>query len=585
LSRNFLGIFEGHYDPAVAIVRDGEVLAYSEEERHLRFKHAPHIYPLRALRYCLKAAGTDWGGVAAVGINWDLPAYSDGTLKRFFDGLRQEQPVDDATVAWQDGLLRRFDSERYSAFHHTQWRRAFGARRYPALRPFGHHQVHAFHAAMQSPFEQSVVLTVDGSGDSHCTVLWRHEGLKLEPLRAIVMPHSLGWLYAAFTEYLGFRAYDGEYKVMGLAAYGRPDATLAAALDRIVTTAPDGIEYRVDPRFIHYGSHTYSDRYTDALVGLLGRPPRLADEEIGPWHEDLAFAVQAKLERSVEPLVAWAVATTGIPDVCVGGGVGLNVKMNSRLFELPGVRDVFAQPLCSDGGAAAGAALLAWSQVTGERPARLRTLALGAEDSGEEIEQALKIARLDYERPQDICSEVAEDLARGRIVGWFQGRMEGGPRALGQRSILADPRDAANRDRVNAIVKFREYWRPFCPSMTAEAAGRYLERWTDAPFMIIAFRANERLKREAPAIVHVDGTARVQLVHEEVLPRYHRLLVEFERRSGVPVLLNTSFNVKGEPIVCTIHDALRTFWSTGIEVLAAGDFLVRKPRLAAAEGR
>jgi carbamoyltransferase len=585
LSKHFLGIFEGHFDPAVAIVCDGEVLAYSEEERHLRFKHAPRIYPLRALRYCLRASGIGWEDVAGVGINWDLPAYSDGTLRRFFEGLRQEQPVDGATIAWQEGLLRRFDREGYRAFHHSQWRRAFGEQRYPELHAFGHHQVHAFHAAMQSPFDRSVVLTIDGSGDSHCTILWRHEGLTLEPLRAIVMPHSLGWVYAAFTEYLGFRAYDGEYKVMGLAAYGRPDASLSAALDRIVTTAPDGIEYRVDPRFIHYGAHTHSDRYTDALVALLGRPPRLPEEEIGPWHEDLAFAVQSKLERSVEPLVAWAIKTTGIPDVCVGGGVGLNVKMNSRLFELPGVRDFFAQPLCSDGGAAAGAALLAWSQATGERPARLRTLALGAEDSNEEIEQALKIARLDYDRPQDICAAVAEDLARGRIVGWFQGRMEAGPRALGQRSILADPRDAANRDRVNAIVKFREYWRPFCPSMTAEAAPRYFERWTDAPFMIIAFRANERLKREAPGIVHVDGTARVQLVHEEVLPRYHRLLVEFEKRAGVPVLLNTSFNVKGEPIVCTIHDALRTFWSTGIEVLAAGDFLVRKPRLAAGEGR
>jgi len=576
---HYLGIFEGHYDPAVAIVRGGDVLAFSEEERHVRFKHAPRMYPLHALRYCLRAAGTDWEGVAGVGINWDLPAYTDGTMASFFTKLRREQEVDDATVGWQEGLLRRFHSDRYRDYHLTHWRRASGERLFPPLRPFSHHRVHAFQAAMQSPFERSIVLTVDGSGDQHCTVLWRHEGLSLVPMREIVMPHSLGWVYAAFTEYLGFHAYDGEYKVMGLAAYGRPDAKLSACLDRIVAPAPDGIEYRVDPRFIHYGRHTHSDRYTDALVELFGRPPRLPEEEITSWHEAVAYAVQSKLERSVEPLVRWAVETTRIPDVCIGGGVGLNVKMNSRLFELPGVRDVFAQPLCGDGGAAAGAALLAWSTATGERPARLRTLALGHEDGADEIEQALRVARLNYERPSEICSAVAEELARGRIVGWFQGRMEAGPRALGQRSILADPRDAAQRDRVNAIVKFREYWRPFCPSMTSEAASRYFERYTDAPFMIISFRANERLKREAPAIVHVDGTARAQLVHRDILPRYHRLLTEFEKRSGVPVLLNTSFNVKGEPIVCTIHDALRTFWSTGIEVLAAGDFLVRKPCL------
>ncbi|MGH2635949.1 MAG: carbamoyltransferase C-terminal domain-containing protein [Actinomycetota bacterium] len=183
-----------------------------------------------------------------------------------------------------------------------------------------------------------------------------------------------------------------------------------------------------------------------------------------------------------------------------------------------------------------------------------------------------------YERPADICEAVADELARGRLVGWFQGRMEAGPRALGQRSILADPRNTDVRDRVNAIVKYREDWRPFCPSMTAEAAPRYFDGFTDAPFMILAFGANESLKRDAPAIVHRDGSVRAQLVHERILPTYHRLLRAFERRTGVPVLLNTSFNVKGEPIVCRIQDALRTFWSTGLEVLAAGDFLISKPR-------
>jgi carbamoyltransferase len=575
----YLGIFEGHYDPAVALVCDGEVVAYAEEERHLRFKHAPHLYPLRALRYCLAAGGVTLAEVEAVGINWNLPAYSDGTLARFFDGMRAEHAVNEGTLAWQQGLLRRFNQERYRDFHRTQWRRAFGDGRFPRLHAVPHHLAHAFHAAMQSPFERSIVLTVDGSGDQHCTVLWLHEGQRLEPLREILMPHSLGWVYAAFTEYLGFQAYDGEYKVMGLAAYGRPDAQLTAALDRIVPPAADGIEYRVDPSFIHYGAHTYSDRYTDALVELLGRKPRLPQEEITPWHEDLAFAVQAKLEQSVEALVRWAVDETGVGEVCIGGGVGLNVKMNSRLFRSAGVKDVFAQPLCADGGAAVGAALAAWSAESGARPGPLRTLALGYEESAAEIERALEIAGLEYERADDVCAVVAQELARGRVVGWFQGRMEAGPRALGQRSILADPRDVANRDRVNAIVKFREYWRPFCPSMTAEAAPLYFARFTDAPFMIIAFEANERLKRDAPAIVHVDGTARVQLVHAYVLPRYHRLLSEFGRRTGVPVLLNTSFNVKGEPIVCTIHDALRTFWATGLEVLAAGDFVIRKPKL------
>ena len=479
----------------------------------------------------------------------------------------------------QETVLRRFNADAYQEHHERHWRRAFGDVKFPPLYPIPHHYTHAFHAAMQSPFDRAICLSVDGSGDQHTTVLWRKEGTELQPIREILMPNSLGWVYAAFTEYLGFEAYDGEYKVMGLAAYGRHNEDLRAKLDCVVGEAPDGVEFRVDPAYIHYGPRSYSDRFTDRLVGLLERPPRRADEEITEWHEDLAYAVQENLERSVERLVLGGIRETGIHQVCIGGGVGLNVKLNSRLFEHPEVEDLFAQPLCADSGATAGAGLAASFQIGGSEPERLETLALGPEVTNESIEQTLQRARLAYERPPDICEAVADELARGRVVGWFQGRMEAGPRALGQRSILADPRTVEVRDRVNAIIKFREYWRPFCPSMTEEAAPRYFSRYTDAPFMIVAFPANDRLQREAPAVVHVDGTCRVQLVKQRVLPLYHRLLRAFEARTGVPVLLNTSFNVKGEPIVCTMQDALRTFWSTGLEVLAAGDFLVRKPGL------
>ena len=561
--RTYLGIFSGGVDPAVAVVRDGEVLAYSEEERHLRYKHATGVYPLRALRFCLDAAGSALDEIAAVALNWNLPAYGDGTMRAFFDQVNRDWPVDAQTRAWQRWVLGWFDPEAMASYHHRHWRKEFGDIRFPPLHPMPHHFGHAYHAAVQSPFERAVCLTVDGSGDQHTAVLWRKDGDRLDVLREILIPHSLGWFYAAITEYLGFDAYDGEYKVMGLAAYGRRDDDLTEKLGRVVGVAADGVEFRVDPRFVHYGAHTWSGRFTDELVTLLGRPPRRPDEALTSWHEDLAFAAQAALEQAVSRLVIWGVRHTGIHEVCVGGGVGLNVKMNSRLFEHPEIDDLFAQPLCSDSGAAIGAALAACQHQTGARPRPLRTLALGPAETDEDIEAVLRLARLDYERPADICEAVADELAAGRIVGWAQGRMEAGPRALGQRSILADPRTVENRDKVNAIIKFREYWRPFCPSMTAEAAPDYFDAFTDAPFMILAFEANERLRKEAPAAVHVDGTARVQFVHADVLPRYHRLLTCFERRTGVPVLLNTSFNVKGEPIVCTVRDALRTFWSTG----------------------
>jgi carbamoyltransferase len=577
VSGTFLGLFEGHYDPAVAIVRDGTVLAYAEEERFRRYKHAPRLYPDYALRWCLDTAGCAIDDITAVGINWNAPAFADGRMASFFEEMRRDFPVDAGTMAWQRGLLARFTPSALQAHHERQWRRLFGARRFPPLVFFPHHEVHAFQTFRQSGFDAALVITIDGSGDDACTVLWRGDSTGLTELRRIRMPHSLGWVYAAITEYLGFEAYDGEYKVMGLAAYGHPNADLAVRLGRLVRVADDGIEYRVAPEYIHYGPHSTSDRYTDHLPELLGRSPITKGESHDAWHHDLAFETQALLEQAVERLVVWGIRETGLRRLCIGGGVGLNVKLNSRLFRHPELRDVFAHPLCSDGGAAHGVALMACHHAEGTSPERLDTLALGPAFDHAAVVRALEMAKVPFTVPEQLAETVAAELAAGRIVGWVDGRMEAGPRALGHRSILADPRRVEARDRVNAVIKYREMWRPFCPSMPAERASDYLVQHTRAPFMIIAFEATERMAREAPAVVHVDGTARVQLVDEAMEPRYHAILTAFGRRTGTPILLNTSFNVKGEPIVCTPFDALRTFWSTGLDLLVLGDCLVRKP--------
>ena len=572
----FLGIFEGHADPAVAIVRGGEIVAYAEEERFIRQKHAWGVYPHKALEFCLDTAGITLGDVEAVGINWDLDGYTDGRIASFFDEVNSTFDVDDGTRAWQRSVLGRFGQKVTEERHHFEWRRRYGDIKFPPIVSAPHHYTHAFQATMQSGFNESLCLTIDGSGDEHCTVLWEHRGDSLKPIYERKMPHSLGWFYAAFTEYLGFKAYDGEYKLMGLAAYGRPNKELADLLGQIVHVDPNTSEiYTVDPTFIHYGEHTYSTRFTDKLVELFGRQPRLSTEEYSEWWENLAFAVQAKIEEAACALIEQGIKKTGLTKITIGGGVGLNVKMNSRLYDLAGVSDVWANPLCSDGGAAVGAALVAEYKATGIRPKKLTRLNHGYAEPG--VEPVLRSAKLRFSKPADIATATAELLANGKIVGWFQGAMEAGPRALGQRSILANPRDIASRDKVNAIVKFREYWRPFCPSILAERADDYLVRYTNAPFMVIAFPATEKLKTDAPAVVHVDGSARVQIVEKDVLPLYHRLISEFERLTGVGVLLNTSFNVKGEPIVCTARDALRTFWSTGLDALAIGDYLVQKP--------
>lgn len=579
MAENFIGIFEGGYDPAVALVREGSLLAFAEEERFLRNKHAKGWYPARALRFCMDHAGIAADDVQALALNWDVPSYTNGVMRDFFQTMRQQYPVDGRTIAWQDRLLGQFTEDGVIARHRAAWKHALGTDKLPPLYPVPHHYVHALHAYLQSPFDDALCLTVDGSGDQYCTVLWHCQGDDVVPIYEVPMPHSLGWFYAAATEYLGFEAYDGEYKVMGLAAYGKPNKEIQAAVGRILSQAEDGIGYRVDPRMIHYGPHSWSDRYTDHLPQLLGRAPRTDVEPLESWHFDFAYAVQEALERAALDMVRWGQKKTGATNLCIGGGVGLNVKMNTKLFEVQGISRIFPHPLCADSGAAAGAALVACWHQTGKRPEKLTSLALGNEESDEDIEQTLQRCGIAYSHSNDIAMSVARDLSEGRIVGWFQGRMEAGPRALGQRSILADPRTVGARDRVNAVIKYREPWRPFCPSMKIEAADRYLEAWDDAPFMVIAFRAKPALKEDAPAVVHVDETVRVQLVHQETHPLYHHLLSEFENLTGVPVLLNTSFNVKGEPIVSTATDAIRTFFGTGMDTLALGNFLIRKPAM------
>ena len=573
----YLGINAEPVDPSAAVVQGGKVLAFAEEERFIRNKHAIGVYPLKALEYCLKAARISMSDIDSAAVAWDIAGYSDGSLRAFYDSLAEKWPVDKSTKSWQNYMIGAHNREGIKNVHYKKnWHRIFGDIKLPEVHSVPHHYTHAFQAYMQSGFDQAITLSIDGSGDKHCTVVWRCENGKIEPMREFLMPHSLGWLYSAITEFLGFQSKDGEYKVMGLAAYGESDKDIFTKLEKIIRPTEDGIGYELEPRYIHYGSHSYSGRFTNTLVKLLGRPPRAPHEEITAWHRNLAYAVQKKLEETVSRLVLWAIRETGIQNVCLGGGVAHNIKMNSTIFHLPEVKGFFAHPLCSDLGTSAGAALALCYRETGSRPGKLETLALGPQFSDEEIEETLNQTSIPYEKFDDITIPVVKELARGAIVGWFQGRMEAGPRALGQRSILADPRDARARDKVNAVIKYREYWRPFCPSLPLDAMPRYFDNFQEAPFMNIAFAANEQLQRQAPAIVHVDGTVRVQTMRPDQNPLFYRLLKNFEKATGVPVLLNTSFNIKGEPVVCSVQDALRTFWATGLDVLAIGSFFINK---------
>jgi carbamoyltransferase len=573
-----LGYFHG-IDPAAAVVVDGRIEAYVEEERLRRYKHAAGLFPIRSIEACLRLSGVELGDVDNAVFGWDAPRYGSGAMARFYEDVNRSYPPDPATRSWQRANVSYFAPASLRRTWTDQLVRAFGVEPedVPPLEFYPHHLTHAAAAFYLSSHEEALVLTVDGSGDSDCTVVWHGRGTQLEALQRIEIPHSLGWFYAAITELLGFDAYDGEYKVMGLAAYGRENPWVRQRLEQIVQPGPAGFDYVVDPRFIHHGPHTYSGRFTDFLPELLDLPPRHGPRRLESIHEDVAYEAQRLLEETVIRLVSHFQQETGLRALCIGGGVGLNVKMNSRLQRLQAFDHVSAFPVPNDSGLAMGAPVGWWVNRTHERPQPLQHLYLGPGYEDEEIENQLRQCGLTYRRPDDVAWRTAELLAAGKVVAWFQGRLEGGPRALGGRSILADPRDSSSRDRVNAAVKFREYWRPFCPSLTVESAGRFLHDPAPAPYMIVAFEATAEAERLLPAVVHVDGTMRCQTVDPTTNPRYHAMLRAFEQITGVPAVLNTSFNVKGEAIVCTPRDAIRTFCATGIDALAIGAFVVEKP--------
>ena len=573
-----LGIFHfpGYADPSAAVVIDGSVVAFVEEERLVRNKHASAYFPSRAVAYTLKQAGLTLDDIDCISFGWDCYLHQNGGLSRHFEDINRKYPPTSFDLAYQERRLTGYTPDKVCSLIKRELRHLYSKAKLPEIIFVRHHLAHAVSAYFHSNLGDALVLAIDGSGEIETTTWWEARNRKLKLLRAVKTPHSLGWFYSAFTEYLVFEAYDGEYKVMGLAAYGKHDPELARKLKQLIWyDGYGGIES--NPHLLAMGPRTYSPYVPDRLVDFLGRPPRSKDEEIDSWFINLAFEVQQRLEEIVFDMTKYWVKKTGLRNLAIGGGVGLNVKMNGNLFASGDIDDIFIHPLCSDTGMAIASAMTVEYQNGTLKPQPLEHLYFGPSYSDKEIEASLQSCMLSYTREERIELSVAKLLNAGLVVGWFQGGMEAGPRALGNRSILADPRRVASRDRVNGVVKFREFWRPFCPSMTESGARKYMAKYTRAPFMIITFNATTDAKQEIEAVVHVDGTSRTQIVSESVNPLYYRLLKEFEAVSGVPVVLNTSFNVKGEPIVCTPHDAIRTYAATGLEALAIGPYLLVKP--------
>jgi carbamoyltransferase len=531
------GVRQGNWDSAAALVVDGEVKAAAEEERFTRVKHAPGTLPTHAIRYCLGEAGLAMRDV-------DVVVYPGRTYANMVARL-----------------------EDYFGFVHGHA---------PRIELCDHHEAHAASAFLSSGFEDSLVFTADYSGDGIASTVWRGAAGSLEALRRWEFPQSLGLFYAMVTQYLGFDFGEDEYKVMGLASYGEPthdlnwllraDGALGYALDAAAMRRTDGREP---------GLSTQERFFSDVLPQRLG-PARLKNAPLTRHHQDVAASAQRQLETTVLRVVEAFLPRAESRNLCLAGGVAMNCVMNQKLAESGWFDRVFVPPVAGDNGLALGAALLYAAQVDRARLTELRTAALGPSYGNDAIRKALEEVGARYEEVADPSRCAAELIADGHIIGWFQGRMEYGARALGHRSILADPRIAEMKDRVNAVVKFREGFRPFAPSVVEEEAGRFFANSRSAPFMTFTFDVPERARDMIPAVTHADNTARVQTVAADAEPAYHALISEVGRETGVPVVLNTSFNIKGQAIVENPNQAISTFYGSGLTALVMGNYLLRK---------
>ena len=555
-----LGInYSQMHDSAACIVRDGEVLFAVAEERISRLKHDPR-FPQNAIRACLDFARVGVEELDEVCFGWQTagPEYRHD-LKCY---AARKMPL-----TYLNGLnsTLRF----LSMWHQQSGAKKFAQQFGPTcvkMRFVDHHLAHAISAYAYSGFNEAAVAVMDGRGAWEATSIWHGYDGRLQHVLTIPFPDSIGFFYSGFTEFLGFQPNSDEWKVMGLAPYGQAGVDLSAFID--LKSAP----YRVYARQLMTNDATLNAR----MKAQLGSP-RSAESEIDDRHKNIAYAVQDACETAMMNVVQLAMEKTGCRNVCLAGGVALNSKANGKIAASDSVDQLFVQPAASDDGVALGAALAPCLDNKGKLPKkRMRHGYWGPSFDDGAIETALRTCKLRYAKLVDPAMTAAELLSQGKILGWFQGRMEFGPRALGSRSILADPRDPEMHAKVNSAVKFREWWRPFAPSFKKEAAPEYLESAYDSPFMILTAQVRPEKRSVIPSVTHVDGSARPQTVEKEINPLYYRLIDEFGRRTGVPVIMNTSFNLRGEAIVHTPTDALRTFFSSGMDALVLGSFLVEK---------
>ncbi|WPV65664.1 carbamoyltransferase [Chitinophaga sp. LS1] len=549
---NIIGISAFFHDAACCLIKDGVLTAAAEEERFSRIKADPAL-PRQAFKYCLEQGGITLADV-------DCIAYYEDPQKKLARQLWSGILKND------EGWLQRINPNMVD----EQIRSKLGFN--GPVKYYDHHLSHGASSFYFSGFEQAAVLTVDGVGEWATTTYATGSGNKLDIFEQVEFPDSIGLLYSTITSFLGFGVNDGEYKVMGLAPYGKP--SYVNEIRKLIQETENG-QFRLDMQYFDFISG--NRMYSDALSGLFGMPPRGEDREMEQVHMDIARSMQQVLEEVLVAKASYLYEKTGMENLCMAGGVALNCVANGKVLRNTPFKNLFVQPAANDAGGAIGAAALAHVELIGSRPQKERQqhVYLGPAYSSGEVQQLLEATSIRYTafpRTGALLEATAARLNEGKVIGWFQGRMEFGPRSLGARSILADPRSPVMRDRINAMVKKREGFRPFAPAVLDKRAGEHFDLDHASPFMLETCQVISAL--DLPAITHVDGSARVQTVHRDTNERFYELLRAFDRLTGCPILLNTSFNIKGEPIVCTPEDALRCFITTDIDCLILGDYII-----------
>lgn len=565
-------------ESAAVLMRDGKVVAAAEEERFSRVKHDGG-FPYRAIEYVLGAEHLALGDVDHVAVYWN--PFDLGYRARYMVETALKDPrlfVEKARRAltiWQ-GASSGEDSGWGSLFRTAKNLEQRFGRPPRNVRFLDHHLCHMASCFFPSSFEEAAILIMDGAGEAACTTAGVGRGTELTRVGEHRLPHSLGHFYAAITGYLGFKMLDGEYKLMGLSPYGDPGGARWIREHLLKTTAPG--EYALDTGVLDY-HRALRGIFTGGFSDYFGPPrPRSEDAPFDERHRDIAASAQRAFEEVVLDLAAELRRRTGLKALTIAGGCGLNCTANGRILGSGSFEQIYVPPVPHDAGGAMGAAMLLYTELTGKRPEPIVHAQLGPAFDEAAIRAALSgFGKLDAERlaEPELLGRSADLLAKGGVMAWFQGAMEYGPRALGNRSFLADARHDSVRDTLNEKIKKRELFRPFAPSVKAEKASEYFEIAQPSPFMTIIVPVREDKRAVIPAVTHVDGTARPQTVDRAVNPRYWGLLDRFESLTGVPLLLNTSFNIQ-EPIVCTPQEALTTFSASGVDALALGDFWVTR---------